>query len=338
MSRQANPTMIGTFVFVSLVIAIGATIILGNLQLQQSPIKCILYFTGSLYGLDKGAPVSLRGVKIGRVTDIRIDFNYQESNYTIPVYIEIDRQAKTESKTSPLFEENLQRQSLNELIEKGLRAQLKISSLVTGKLYIDLAFHPETEITLHGQNTNIFEIPTLPSGLEQLTQTLTDLPVHDLLTKTNRLLDNVNTILTSQHLSEAMDNFQHAMLEFDELITTMKQDVPALMQHADESLESFDSLSSETTLLVQTAKNELTPLGIQSQKILADADQILFTLHKTLQQLQDMVDETGNITYDFSQTLLEIKQTARSVKNLSELLRQSPESLLFGRKEQPPQN
>ena len=47
-----------------------------------------------------------------------------------------------------------------------------------------------------------------------------------------------------------------------------------------------------------------------------------------------MVDETSNITYDFSQTLLEIQRASRSVKDLSDMLQQAPESLLFGRKEQ----
>ena len=261
MSRQANPTLIGTFVFVALIIAIGAVIILGNLQLQQSPVRCILYFTGSLYGLDKGAPVSLRGVQIGRVTDIRIDFNYQESNYTIPVSIEIDRETEEDTQAHPLFREKLLHQSLNELIGKGLRAQLKTSSLVTGKLYIDLGFYPETPVKLHEQETELLEIPTLPSDLEQLTQNLAELPLKELFTKTNQLLDWVNQALASEEIAESMEGMHHAILGIDELVTAMKRDAPALVQHADKGLDTLITLGTEATRLVHSVDRQLSPLG-----------------------------------------------------------------------------
>jgi len=69
LSKKANPTLVGVFVLIALALALVAIVILGKIKLKDNRFRCVAYFTGSLFGLDIGAPVTFRGVTIGRVSE-----------------------------------------------------------------------------------------------------------------------------------------------------------------------------------------------------------------------------------------------------------------------------
>ena len=50
----------------------------------------LLYFDGSVRGLAPGAPVEFRGIKIGQVTDVKLEFHTDAMDVRIPVLIEIE--------------------------------------------------------------------------------------------------------------------------------------------------------------------------------------------------------------------------------------------------------
>ena len=70
MSKKANPAAIGVFVLAALAIAAGALVVLGSGKLFRESMRIVAFFEGSLSGLDVGAPVELRGVRVGTVTRI----------------------------------------------------------------------------------------------------------------------------------------------------------------------------------------------------------------------------------------------------------------------------
>ncbi|MBW1819299.1 MAG: MCE family protein, partial [Deltaproteobacteria bacterium] len=99
----------------------------------------LLHFQGSVGGLSVGAPVKFKGIKIGEVIDLKLEFDYDTMAFRIPVEIEIEpeRIAMTGKQT-------IDRMGGNEiLVEKGLRARLKQGNLITGQLFIDLDMYPD---------------------------------------------------------------------------------------------------------------------------------------------------------------------------------------------------
>ncbi len=54
MSKRANPTLIGSFVIGAIAIIIFTLLTIGNLSLNKNTYRCVLYFQGSLHGLDIG--------------------------------------------------------------------------------------------------------------------------------------------------------------------------------------------------------------------------------------------------------------------------------------------
>ena len=142
----------------------------------------VLYFDGSLSGLRVGAPVLFRGVKIGQVSEIAIRYYVEKKGASdnpieMPVYIQTEHD-KIEKIGGVITD---RRATMELLIKQGLRANLAMESFVTGMLAIECDFKPETEVRLVGGDTRYTEIPTVPSVIEEVTKTLMDLPIAELV-------------------------------------------------------------------------------------------------------------------------------------------------------------
>jgi paraquat-inducible protein B len=103
----------------------------------------LLHFNESTRGLTVGAPVEFRGIKIGEVVDIIAQFNQETSTPQITVLIETEPQRWEVIGKAPAGTEDDSKDSMEILVAKGLRAQLKTGSLLTGQLFIDIDFHPD---------------------------------------------------------------------------------------------------------------------------------------------------------------------------------------------------
>jgi paraquat-inducible protein B len=106
--------------------------------------------------------VTLRGVKIGEVTDIHVAFDERTAEFVIPVTISLNRA------DLGIAKDLATRANLQKLIDRGLRAQLKTQSLLTGLLYVDLVFKAESPPRYVDFETVDPQIPTAPTGLEEI--------------------------------------------------------------------------------------------------------------------------------------------------------------------------
>jgi len=129
----------------------------------------LLHFDGSVRGLAVGAPVDFRGIEIGRVIDIILEFDWEKLAFRIPVLIELepDRIDWVGKQTMD------RRQGMDFLVEKGLRARLKQGSLLTGQLYIALDMYPDAPPAKIVWSEPYAELPTIPTSMEEITRNVT---------------------------------------------------------------------------------------------------------------------------------------------------------------------
>src|SRR5262245_53804805 len=120
MSKKANPTLIGLFFAVGLALVMAAMLIFSSRSAFHPRIKYILYFDGSLKGLNPGAPVKFRGVTVGSVVDILIRHNQAINDHAMPVLISIDKKL-TQSKSDEMLQ--FTRSRNKELISEGYRGR-----------------------------------------------------------------------------------------------------------------------------------------------------------------------------------------------------------------------
>jgi paraquat-inducible protein B len=125
----------------------------------------ILHFDGSIRGLTVGAPVEFRGIRIGQVVDIKPQWDLETLSPKITVLVETEPQRWETFGEARMDEKS----ELDRLVARGMRAQLKTGSLLTGQLFVDLDFHPDAPPAQVKYDQTFPEVPTIPATLQIIT-------------------------------------------------------------------------------------------------------------------------------------------------------------------------
>ena len=135
--------------------------------------RWLLHFDGGVRGLKVGAPVELQGIQIGQVLDVNLEFDVDKEAFSIPVLIETEPDRI--KATGKLPEGAEEQKIMDYLVAKGMRAQLKTGSLITGQLLVAIDMHPEAPPAKINWEGRYPELPTVPTAMEEITTSLTQL-------------------------------------------------------------------------------------------------------------------------------------------------------------------
>ena len=161
MIKQPNMKLIGLFVSIGLISMFLMFAYFLKSKFSDDESTVVMYFDESVKGLDVGAPVLFKGVKIGEVSEVRLQANLHTLQFLIPVY------AKIYNGRSLITDTHDEKERLDKFIRDGLRAQLAINSVITGQLLIELDMFPNSKAVLHEQAKNELEIPTIGSPFSE---------------------------------------------------------------------------------------------------------------------------------------------------------------------------
>ena len=164
-----------------------------------NPVKILMYFDSSLRGLTKGAPIDFRGIELGYVKSINVEFNANYRQFRMPVIAEV-----YPSRLSNGREFDPDKAVLGEFIQRGLRAQMKTGNILTGQNYIALDFFPKAKHAELKFTNGVAEIPTVPtelSGLQaqvtMIADKLTKFPLNEIGQDVRKTMANMNTAINS---------------------------------------------------------------------------------------------------------------------------------------------
>ncbi len=313
MKRKVNPTVIGAFVLGGIGIIITLTLLLGSDVFFKKEVKVIMYFDGSVTGLNVGAPVKFRGVKIGAVTDIKLVLDRVENKTVVPVIAAIDRNSYlvklSKNETVKASELNLDTKNF---VKIGLRAQLKVKSLLTGQLFIELDFDQESPFTLQGDG-GINEIPTKATTIQKIAQTLDKYPVREVLNNLASTMESLDKILSDPIIIETIKSVNETSKGFDSLAKDLNK--------------VANSLSVEMSETLKVANGTLKAAESTFRKI----DIATASAEKTLKSSDQLLGEDSEVIVSLKEALTELTEAARSVRNLADALEQQPESILHGK-------
>lgn len=198
-------------------------------------------FAQALRSLEVGAPVEFVGVNIGSV--VAVDLGYQPEDKSFPVivtaklyprrmgqaYETLAAQGKTESEeTLAVF--------VGTLVGRGLRAQPRSGSLLTGKLYIALDFLPGSPRVAFDPSIRPLELPTvngtyqeLEANIGRMVKKLNDLPFEQIATHLDTDLQDLHGTLDALHtrvLPSAVDTLSALHGTLDSANRTLDVDSP----------------------------------------------------------------------------------------------------------------
>jgi paraquat-inducible protein B len=174
----------------------------------------VLHFKESLRGLSVGAPVTFLGLTAGEVTNVGLAFDPKTSDvrpevivvlYPERVMAHASTEAEARDAAAVLRDEQKRRALVRHLVEdRGLRAQLKSGSLITGQLYVSLDYHPGSPKVKIDLSQATPELPVVPSALADLQDKLGSIvskidrmPLEAIGNDVKKDLENLDQTLTS---------------------------------------------------------------------------------------------------------------------------------------------
>jgi paraquat-inducible protein B len=316
MSKPANKTMIGVFVVGGLVLVLLAVILFGSGKFLRKTVVYVMYFEGSVKGLSVGSPVVFRGVKIGSVKDVELQFDVKDFKVLIPVYVEVDPGKIKATTGAPEDGEYM-----DGLIRRGLRAQLELQSIVTGQLMINVDFFANKPVKLVGMDTKYREIPTVSSPLDELLRAAQELPLKDLFDRALRAIEGLEKVVNSPKVSSSLDELSESLKESRKILAKIDKEIDPVLTSIKGTVDSVQRIA---------AKAETVPA--QLDKTLVAAQSSLKQAENTLTAVQGIVSENSVMAQETGETLRELSNAARSVRFLTDYLQRHPEALLRGKK------
>jgi paraquat-inducible protein B len=181
-------------------------------QLSENSVTMAVIFSESVRGLNAGALVEYRGLRVGQVSSIGafIDRSTGQNAVRLRALLKIDPQtlglaADADQAVTIAF--------LESLVEDGMRAKLATTSLFSAALKIELTDtvgEDAARISPDSNGTPV--IPSIPSELPDFTATaegvlkrINNLPIEDVLNQAVSLMASIEAIASAKGMLEAPD-------------------------------------------------------------------------------------------------------------------------------------
>jgi paraquat-inducible protein B len=345
MAKKTNPKVIGGFVIGACVLMIAGALAFGGGEFLKPKAEAVIFFQGSLGGLDVGAPVTFRGVKVGTVTRIVIEYDVAKQVLNIPVYLQLEPEKFqiVSGQRDPL-------KNMGALISRGLRGQLETLSMVTGQTSVNFDFHPGTPIRLLGIKPGVEELPSVPSSMAQLTASVSGvlekinaLPldqiskqVIDTIEAAHQALKDADTVMTGAsglvaNLNTEVKPLSDSVLgTSDQASLTLQEARKRLELREGEPMQNLNETLIAGRSLMNTLNRTVPPLLAAAQPVMATISKALDQAYLTLQTAQRAIAPDSPLMYQVNNTLRELKAAVTAIRIFAEYIQRNPNALLTG--------
>ncbi|PUA18759.1 intermembrane transport protein PqiB [Glaciimonas sp. PCH181] len=232
------------------------------------PETVLLYFNQSLRGLSPGATVDFRGVELGEVKSIGIEYDNKKREFLMPVLVEIYPQRLGRH----IFEDGeeskyTQQERLQYMISRGLRAQLRTGNLLTGQIYVALDFFPKAPPVKVDTTKIPLELPTIPNSLDEIQSQIADIA---------RKLSKVPFDQIGSDLQKTLGTLNRTLINAEQLTKTLNTDVApevaAAMKDVRKTLNAAEQTLSADAPLQQDLRQTLQEVArsAASVRVLTD--------------------------------------------------------------------
>lgn len=246
----------------------------------------LMFFNDSIRGLQPGAPVEFRGIRLGTVAEVPFTMpgiaQRLNNDYRIPVLIRIEPD-RFEKQLGNDF--NFE-QHLKDGIKGGLRASLKSANLLTGSLYVDLDFYANAKPVTGPATFAGYElIPTVSGGLAQIQQKLMDtldkinnLPLNPMINEATSTLkesqktmrqvqqamDSLNKIISSQQMQQLPGDMQQTLRDLNRTLKGVQPGSPAYSRLTSD-MQRLDQVLRELQPVLKTLNTKSNALVFEAE-------------------------------------------------------------------------
>ena len=334
MAKKYSPTLIGGFVLGGIFLLIGALFLFGSGDLFKEKRRWVTYFDGSVGGLNVGAPVNFRGVRVGEVTDVRLQVDPKALTARIPVYFEIDPD-RVEWVGGRIA------QSAKMAADAGLRAKLAMQSQVTGQMQIELDLLPDTPAVLVGTDPNVSEVPSAKSEFDVLREQVSGLPLRDLLASIDRTVNNIDRLVNSPEMREGVRALSNSLAETEKLMAGLNEGAKPLLhemtataqsvrQTSDQANASLRALEGDTRATLGDVRGLTNSLRGDLRSTLRSADLALQQARTTLASVDGLVADDSSSRADIDHALQNLAQASSALRSFADKVERNPNAIIVG--------
>ena len=322
MSNTSNSVSIGAFVLGAVVIAVAGILFVSGSGIGQDRTTVVMVFDGSVKGLSIGAPVALRGVQIGQISDI--DLIFDADTIDIIMFVEAE-----------IREENIKRRGdgegdfIEEMIARGLRAQLNTQSILTGLLYVQLDFHPNSELVLAPTQSPYTQIPTIPTDLQRLSREFESINF-------SQVADDLTSLSHGLKMFVLNEDFQRMPKDLNRTLAAVETMSSRLSEQLKNAGPKFGALMDKASITLDAANDEIPKLSSSAQETLVNLNKALDSFNSTVGEIDHLVADDSSTRYELNNALRELALAGRAMRLLAKTLEEQPEAILRGKRQETP--
>ncbi len=333
MSRKADPALIGIFVLGAIALAVATILLVAGDDWFRKHSQHMLFFEGAAHGLQVGAPVVFLGVKVGTVKKIQLGLDETNDKFVVPVTIEVEPQVvRTRSGEQIDLRD---RATLRRLVERGLRARLRLQSILTGQLYVDLDFHPDKPARFVATDPDVSEIPTVRTAVQELTSKLEGFPMDTFLADVAAIGTSLNQTLNSTEMRNLPRRLDATLKHLESLAARLDaKSGPILEETRVDLVEMRKALVAAQAAMarLESAADRVGALAGADSELVRNLTQASAELAGAAQTVRRLAESESPTVQHANQALKEIARAAEALRKLAELLEQQPDAILRGKR------
>jgi paraquat-inducible protein B len=274
----------------------------------EQRVPMLAYFGGSVAGLGPGAPVTLHGIRVGEVQSVNLQYDPRTDNVVVPVQFNVEPERIAQWNVQPTGDRIA---ALRELVRRGLRVRLDSTSLLTGQKQLSIDIYPNSppaEARFEGDRA---VIPTLGSGSDDLMSAasailgkLNAMPFEQIGENLNGALQGLNGVANGEQLRQSLTALQNTLVAVQDIVKRLNAGLDPALQRLPE--------------------------------VAAGLEDSVRRANRLIASLDSGYGGNSNFSRDADRMMLQLTDTARSLRVLADLLARHPEALIRGRTDQGP--
>lgn len=349
MGTKPSYFKIGLFVILSGALILAAVVVFGAGLIAKEQLYFETYFDESVTGLTVGAPVELRGVRIGlvdKITFVRDDYRLAAAEIEIPRYEHYVMVLCSVNQENLPSEPGAQKECLEKMVDRGLRVRIS-SNLLTGQAYLQADYLDPNRfdvLEVGWEPRNLYipsapsELSTLKDSVDKVLRRLQELDIDKLVKTVEAVLNSIDSAIADANVGEISEDMRALLAEARTQVNNL--DAKKISLTAQDTLASIDkavedvntpAISHEIRSLlseVRRTNEHLQRLLVnpESNAPTANLEEVISRLNKTLARLDRLVaTERPQIEL----ILANFEKISEDIRDLTETLKKHPSSLFF---------